>query len=211
METLKTFENLRSGPTTATATATASTATFGTMPRQYSARSFFRPQALRWDMAAAMVKLWRICAITRLGQSPLSSVRAAKEHSFQRPKRLDPYRRVQQTFPLRWRGGDTPAIGLQTLNLRRPASSELQVQALCAKDCGQLHLFQWFSPSQFFCRTRRHPAMEGTDPICTQKARPSWRPASQWWDMPEMLGTQELHLFVYSHPYDSYVFRFICS
>ena len=43
-ETLKTFENLRSGPTTAT--ATASTATFGTMPRQYSARSFFHPQAL---------------------------------------------------------------------------------------------------------------------------------------------------------------------
>lgn len=44
METLKTFENLRSGPTTAT--ATASTATFGTMPRRYSARSFFHRQAL---------------------------------------------------------------------------------------------------------------------------------------------------------------------
>lgn len=176
METSKTFENLRSGPTTATATATASTATFGTMPRQYSARSFFHPQALGDRSVGYGCGYGKAMADMRhheIGQSPLSSVRAAKEHSFQRPKRLDPYRRVQQTFPLRWRGGDTPAIGLQTLNLRRPASSELQVQALCAKDCGQLHLFQWFSPSQFFCRTRRHPAMEGTDPICTQKARPS--------------------------------------
>ncbi len=42
METLKTFEKLRSGPTA----ATASTATFGTMPRQYSARTFFHTQAL---------------------------------------------------------------------------------------------------------------------------------------------------------------------
>ena len=125
---------------------------------------------------------------------------------------LDPCRRVQRTFPLSQRGRDTPAISLslQTLNLRQPASSELQVQDPCVKDCGQLHLFQWFSPSQFFCRTRRHPAiLEGTDPICTQKAHPSWRPASQWWDMPEMLGTQDLHLFVYSHPYASYVLNLL--
>lgn len=112
MQTLKTFDNLRSGPTTAT--ATASTATFGTMPRQYSARTFFHPQALGdrsvgygcgYGIAMADMRHHEIGAVTAQSLLRQSCQRAL----FPAPQTAGPLPPCPTAFPFKPEGRGYPS------------------------------------------------------------------------------------------------------